>query len=242
MPVVKNPYANCTAKNPESCRYHGKQFSNERFKQFKSANHMFEILDERVPAAKTIPFLQPSLDDYIAETDPIKDTLDSETAYALHRYTDEYGSRKVTAYLNNPNLRFYDESEEQLKDQISKIDTYIQDNTIKREPRVLYRGIEKLGAGFEELKVGKRINFKNFLSTTTSTDVARTFTKKDHPVVLEIITAKGAPLYDSYMEHEYLLPRDMNFKVDSIDENVTFEGINGKSTLGVTLIRLIEQS
>ncbi len=240
MALVQNAYANCTAKNPETCRYHGKQFSNARFKEFQSAKHMFEILDERIPATKVIPYLEQSLDAYLDETNKIRDNLDRDTAYALHRYTDEYGSRKITAYLNNQNARFHDETEEQIKDQISKLDAYIQKYTPNRQDRVLYRGIEKLGTGFENIEIGKKISFKNFLSTTSSSDVARSFTNKNHPIILEVITDKGAALHGNYMEYEYLLPRDMSFTIASIAENVTVEGRNKQSTVGVTVITLID--
>jgi hypothetical protein len=97
--------------------------------------------------------------------------------------------------------------------------------------------VKGFGYKMADLEPGKIISFKSFLSTTSEVDIAKDFTDKDSPVILNIVTKAGVPIRINFSEHEYLLPRDKKFAVSKVEENVHIIG-RLDSFPGVTLVTL----
>ncbi len=91
------------------------------------------------------------------------------------------------------------------------------------ESKIVYRGTSYDAIDSKDLKIGKNIKFREYLSTSSHAKMAGFEHSKG--VILEIKTKKGLPL--SYVsavpvESEILLPRGMNFKVVAIYKKVAY--------------------
>lgn len=197
---------------------------------------MFEILDKNIPATKVIPSFEPDMDEYSKEIKNIENTASKETLRIIHNYTDDLGSRDISSYLRNASK--WENIPTKIVESVEIMDKYVKDFAVSGSSRILYRGIDSLDSNLRTLSVGNKISFPNFSSTTTSSDIVQDFVNKDHPVILEILSMTGTPLYSNFFEFEYLLPRDSRFEVLSIEENVTYENSNKNDTTGVTRIVL----
>lgn len=235
--VVRNPYRNCQAKNPETCRYHSQQF--KKIEELKSSiSDFFQKVEEQVTPTRVLTFKEPETDSFQfwENFEKMVEEEAKEIKASLYRYADDYGSRNITYLLLNPDAQY--ENVERMWKDIKNIDYFVEKYTpLRKNPHTVYRGVKKIGVKLSSLKQGSHISFQNFLSTSTQADVAKDFTDKEAPVVLEIKTKKGAPLRMNFSEYEYLLPRDSQFRVTSIEENVRIEGLR-KNLDGVTIISL----
>jgi hypothetical protein len=240
--VVKNAYANCHAKNPATCRYHGRKYV--QITEFKNIKDMFTAVDKQFPAALTLSEAVPDLMDFVHESDTLAASLSSDENFALHRYCDEYGSLDIFRYLHNPNYAPAWQSVDNLREQITIIDSIIDSLPAPTKPKTLYRGIKKFYDGLSGLKVGSEVSFDSYASNSSDLNTAKDFTTKDAPILFKIVTKKkAAPIKMGYMvEYEYLIKHGSKFKVSKKTENVKVNDPrpNKKNLEGVTLIELTD--
>lgn len=253
--TVKSAYKNCTAKDPSTCRYHGKRFARHPLaSQFKSAEDIFIILDQKkikptaVIKKEELTEEVQNAEKWRASAKEANDTLTRNEKYVLHQYSDEYGSRNISTVLRNPDKQFVfaTETSEQTWNKIHTIDRIIETHAVDVSEKTLWRGIKELDYEFKTVQVGDEIETPTYLSTSETANVAATFTPKEHPIVLKIKAKKAFPmanlLFDS--EREMLVARQKRFKVVGIDENVRVETTRRTSSQGflegITVVSLEE--
>ena len=241
--IIRTPYANCTSDNPSTCRYHGVRFAKDpKLAQYSSMADFFFKTEHLIEASSTLDVEQDDTWDFVRTAQELSDKLTLPERQALHLYCDEHGSKVIAWYLNGTIENHHRESREDVMARVALLDSVIAKHPVPEKSRVLYRGLKSFNNDFPDMQVGGEVNFKSFSSTSASLDVAKDFADKDTPIVLQITTRQGAPVHSGFLEHEYLLPRDMKFRITRIEENVLINGSHNRSVDGVTLISLEEVS
>ncbi len=237
--LIKNPYQNCRAKDPRTCPYHS------NFKPLTlgtKITELFERIDKDFPpvVTKELSF-DHSFDAFLEDSDSFDAKLSRDERYALHLYSDSYGSRKITYTLINDQAEtFYDTG---IIQQIKLIDSALAKSNTLKQDLCLFRGMNNIPESWGELSLGQTVEFKNFVSTSLNPIVALDFANDESPVLFEIKSSSGAPIRYHFGEFEYLIPRDEKYRVLDIEENVrcvTKSSVvsKRKNIPGVTVIKL----
>lgn len=249
--IIRGATKNCAAKNPEKCRYHGKQF-----KEIKTIHAALDSMFERVGKD-----LKPNLvitPDKEARTllmekvqsrwEYAEDNLTSKERWAVNSYSDEYGSNHIRYVLLSPEktFDFNGDSMENVHKRIALLDNVLEAHSADISDVPLWRGVKSFSQELEGIKVGQVINTPSFTSTSSDPEVAVAFSSKEAPILLRIKASKGFQMSGYHTsEMEVLLKRGSNFKVASITENVHLEKTNSRFgsdpvVRGITLVELEE--
>lgn len=256
--TVRGATRNCTAKNgPETCRYHSAQFTvTPLAEKYKSFSDVFDRVDKEFEPSMIIRSLYA---DYTARSEAklkfglthqnnMEAKLNDDERWAVHSYTDEYGSNRIRTVLNNPD-RDYDfngESMDSIHRKINSLDSAFEKAAESTEHVALWRGVNSLEYELEGVAEGSTIEYKTYASTSIDSEVAAEFTKQEHPIMLKIHARKGLYMGGQYVsEQEVILPRGSKFTVVGIYENAHVEKTDvrfGKDPMlrGVTVIELQE--
>lgn len=256
--TVRGATKNCTAKNgPESCRYHSSQFRvTPLAEKYKSFSDVFERVDKEFEPSMIVHSLYADLEERSQaelefgrkHSQNMEAKLTSEELWAVHSYTDEYGSNRIRTVLNNPKTiySFNGESMESIQRKISLLDSAFEKAQESTEGTILWRGVTSLEHELEGIQEGSVVEYKTYTSTSIDSEVAVGFATIGHPILMKIHAKKGLYMASQHIsEQEVLLARGGKFQVVGIHENAHIEKVDmsfGKDPLlrGVTLIELQE--
>lgn len=195
--------------------------------------------ETQITAASVLDATPDDIDSFMREAQILQEHLTEDERRALYLYCDEYGSQVIAWYLNGTIQNHHREPKEEVMKRVALLDSIIAKHPVKKEPRTLYRGLKKYEPGLSSLKIGEKITFKSYSSTSSSLQTAKDFVDREAPILLKINTRQGAPIYANFLEHEYLLPRDSTFTVTGIEENVLVKS-GLKEHPGYTVVHLDE--
>ena len=138
--LIKNPYQNCKAKDPLTCPYHS------NFKPLTlgtKVTELFERIDKDFPPTviRELSFRE-DFDSFLEASDLFDSKLSKDERYALHLYSDDYGSRKVTyALVNGQAETFHDDA---VVKQIKLIDSALTYSDNLKQDLCLFRGMNSI--------------------------------------------------------------------------------------------------
>lgn len=118
------------------------------------------------------------------------------------------------------------------KEFIKKIDNFIEKSVnLTSKNLVLYRGISEKRYNEYKNIIGESFTYKAFLSTTINKEVARDFAGIKGKVIEIRINEKIPFIYltnslEYLNEEEYLLPRNLNFKIKEINDTIVLDQIS----------------
>lgn len=249
--IVRGATKNCTAKNPDKCRYHGKQF-----KEIKSLHVALDAMFERVgkdlkPNLVITPNKEARtelMDKVQSRWNYAEENLTYKERWAVNSYSDEYGSNHIRYVLMSPEktFDFNGDSMESVHKRVSLLDGILESHSTDISDVPLWRGVKAFSQEFEGVHVGQVVRTPSFTSTSSDPEVAVAFSSKEAPILLKIKASSGFQMSGYHTsEMEVLLKRDSNFRVVAITENVHLEKSNSRFgsdpvVRGITLVELEE--
>lgn len=226
--IVRGADKNCRSKDPATCRYHGSAFI-ALTEPSEYIAQMFEQVEKDLAPSMVIP-VSDSPDETTEEAWDRRffeeDYLTEDERYALHHYTDEYGSTRIRTVLMNPD-KVYDfngESMNTIETRIKGLDSLLRYHSVDVSSISLWRGVKDFKYELSDIQEGSVFTNLSYTSTSTDPEIAASFSRKEAPILLKVAAKKGYHVGGQYAsESEFLLKRGLTFKVVSIHENAHLE-------------------
>lgn len=246
--IVRGADKNCRSKDPSTCRYHGEAFV-PLTKPSEIVGQIFEQVNKDMSPSMVI---SSSLSEEVEQIWDRKffeeESLSDQQRYALHRYSDEYGSNQIRSVLMNPEKRyvFNGVSMEDLHSQIKELDGLLEEHSVDVSDTTLWRGVKEFKYELSEVQEGATVTNLSYTPTTLDPEIAVSFSTKSSPILLKVKAKSGYQVGGQYVaEKEVLLRRGLSFKVVSILENVHLKKQNARFgddgyVRGITLVELEE--
>lgn len=245
--IVAGADKNCRSKDPSTCRYHGVAFVAIT-KPSEYIAQRFEQVNKDLAPSMVIPAHDSSDESAWDRRFFEEDYLSDDQRYALHRYSDEYGSTRIRAVLMNPETQydFNGDSMETIHSHIKGLDSLLEGHSVDVSEVPLWRGVKDFKYELSDIQEGSVFTNLSYTPTTTDPEVAVSFSRKESPILLKVKAKEGYRVGGQFAsENEVLLRRGMEFKVASIKENVHLERANPRFgddgyVRGITVVEIEE--
>lgn len=245
--IVRGADKNCRSKDPSTCRYHGTAFV-ALTKPSEYIAQIFEQVEKDLAPSMVIPASDTPDEKVWDRRFFEEDYLTEDQRYALHRYSDEYGSTRIRAVLMNPDTQydFNGDSMETIHSHIKGLDSLLEEHSVDVSEVSLWRGVKDFKYELSGIQEGSVFTNLSYTPTTTDPEVAVSFSSKDSPILLKVKAKEGYHVGGQFAsESEVLLRRGMDFKVVSIKENAHMERQNPRFgedgyVRGITVVELEE--
>lgn len=223
--VVSGADRNCRSKDPSTCRYHGKAFVAIT-KPSEYIAQRFEQVEKDLAPSMIIPVSDKGDEEDWDRRIFEEDYLSEDQRYALHHYSDEYGSTRIRTVLMNPTkvYNFNGESMNTIATRIKGLDSLLAEHSVDVSDVTLWRGVKDFKYELEDIQEGSVFTNLSYTPTSTDAETAASFSRKESPILLKVKAKKGYRVGGLYAsESEILLKRGLTFKVVSINENAHLE-------------------
>lgn len=245
--IVAGADKNCRSKDPSTCRYHGVAFVAIT-KPSEYIAQRFEQVNKDLAPSMVVPASDTTDERAWDRRFYEEDYLSEDQRYALHRYSDEYGSTRIRAVLMNPETTFdfNGDSMETIHSHIKGLDSLLEEHSVDMSEVTLWRGVRGFKYELADIQEGSIFTNLSYTPTTMDPEVAVSFSSKEAPILLKVKAKSGYPVGGQFAsEREVLLRRGSDFKVVSIKENVHVERSNPRFgddgyVRGVTLVEIEE--
>lgn len=223
--VVMGADRNCRSKDPSTCRYHGAAFI-ALTQPSEYISQMFEQVEKDLAPSMVIPVSDTPDEEVWDRRFFEEDYLSEDQRYALHHYSDEYGSSRIRTVLMNP-TKVYDfngESMNTIETRIKGLDNLLREHSVDVSEITLWRGVKDFKYELSDIQEGSVFTNLSYTPTSTDAETAASFSRKESPILLKVKAKKGYHVGGQYAsESEVLLKRGITFKVVSINENAHLE-------------------